>query len=270
MLQYKNIFSKEKKTMPRRPRIDMVGYYHVVNRGVEKRVVYHDNDDFKMFLEILCSACMLYNVQLHAYILMHNHYHLLIQTKQENLSKFMKHINASYAIYFNRKNKRSGHLWQGRFKSWYVTDEAYLYTLVHYIHNNPLKANITKYLKKYPYSSYPAFIEMTEAIPCLQNSFMFEDFKEKNERKSFLQSTADERILTEIKKASNLVVTSVSQKALDKQHLESILSKISNTEDRNTKIFQAYNEGYSQHTIAQHLSISQPYINRIIKKIRDS
>jgi REP element-mobilizing transposase RayT/predicted transcriptional regulator len=248
----------------------MVGYYHIVNRGVEKRIVYHDDDDFKMFLEILCSACMLYDARLHAYVLMRNHYHLLIETKQENLSKFMKHINASYAIYFNRKNKRSGHLWQGRFKSWYVTDEAYLYTLVHYIHNNPLKAKIAKNLKEYPYSSYPAFIEMAQTIPCLQSSFIFQDFKEKNERKSFLQSTADERILTEIKKASSLVVTSASQKVLSKQRLESILSKITDTEDRNTKILQAYNKGYSQHAIPQYIGISQPYINRIIKKIRES
>lgn len=256
--------------MPRRPRIDMMGYYHIVNRGVEQRVVYNDNDDFAIFLEILCSACAIYNAQLHAYVLMHNHYHLLIETKQENLSKLMKHINASYAIYFNKKNKRSGHLWQGRFKSWYVTDEAYLYTLVHYIHNNPIKANITQKLDTYPYSSYPSFVEEAKAIACLQNSFVFQDFKEKKERRSFLQSTADERILTEIKKASNLVVTSLSQKRFDEYHLKTLLHNITDIEDRNIKILKAYNEGFSQHVIAGCLGISQPYINRIIKKMRNS
>ncbi len=128
--------------MPRRPRIDMVGYYHIVNRGVEQRVIYKEHEDYETFLEMLCMACKLYDVQLHGYVLMNNHYHLLIETTRENLSKFMKHINASYAIYFNRKYKRSGHLWQGRFKSWYVTDEAYLYALISYIHNNPVKAKI--------------------------------------------------------------------------------------------------------------------------------
>lgn len=94
--------------MPRRPRIEMVGYYHIVNRGVEQRIIYHDKDDFAMFFEIICSACTLYHAQVHAYALMSNHYHLLVETKEEDLSKFMKHINASYAIYFNKKNKCSG------------------------------------------------------------------------------------------------------------------------------------------------------------------
>ena len=88
--------------MPRRPRIDMVGYYHIVNRGVEQRIVYKDKEDFTMFLNLLCSGCLLYDVALHGYVQMSNHYHLLIETKKENLSKFMKHLNASYAIYFNK------------------------------------------------------------------------------------------------------------------------------------------------------------------------
>ncbi len=71
-------------------------------------------------------------------------YHLLIEIKQENLSKFVRQLNMNYAIYFNKKYKRSGHLWQGRFKSWFVTDEAYLYTLMCYIEQNPIKANIVK------------------------------------------------------------------------------------------------------------------------------
>lgn len=255
--------------MPRRPRIEMVGYYHIVNRGVEQRIIYHDKDDFAMFFEIICSACTLYHAQVHAYALMSNHYHLLVETKEEDLSKFMKHINASYAIYFNKKNKRSGHLWQGRFKSWCITDEAYLYTLVHYIYNNPLKAQIAEKLEDYPYSSYRAFVEKTKAVPCLQNSFVFQDFKEKKERKSFLKSTADESILLEMKKASNLVVTSLGSKNRDALDLQTILSDIVNNKDRNTKIFNAHQAGYSQHAMAQCLGLSQPYINRIIKKMRE-
>ncbi len=84
---------------------------------------------------------------------MSNHYHLLIETTQENLSKYMKHLNASYAIWFNRKYSRSGHLRQGRFKSWYVTDESYLYTLIGYIENNPVKAGMVKKPGEYLYSA---------------------------------------------------------------------------------------------------------------------
>jgi REP element-mobilizing transposase RayT len=256
--------------MPRRPRIEMVGYYHIVNRGVEQRITYEEQEDFETFLVMLCAACKIYNVQLHGYVLMNNHYHLLIETTQENLSKFMKYINASYAIYFNRKYKRSGHLWQGRFKSWYVTDEAYLYTLISYIHNNPVKAKIVDKSEKYRYSSHLAFVEKVEPIECLRNSFIFTEFQDKNDRKAFLQSTTDDSILYEIKKASNLVVTSVNEKTLSTQRLQEIFANILDNKDRNKKIFQVTNEGYSQHTIAVFLEISQPYVNKIVKKMRDN
>ena len=251
--------------MARRPRIDMVGNYHIVNRGVEQRIIYKDEKDFQTFLEILCTGCQLYNVQLHAYVLMNNHYHLLIETKDENLSRFMKHLNAAYAIYFNKKYKRSGHLWQGRFKSWYVTDEAYLYALIWYIENNPLKAKMVKKLGEYNYSSYLSFIEKTVPIACLTSSLVFLDFPNKKEREEFLQCSVDERILEEIKKASNLVVTSVKDKKLDKQKLNDMFNK---GKERNETVFQAYETGYSQYEIAECLGLTQPYINKIIKKVR--
>ena len=133
--------------MPRKPRIEIPGYYHIVNRGVERRVVFKDNDDYAYFIELLCHHSKNYNITIHNYCLMSNHYHLLIEIAQDeipqvrgqNLSKFMRQLNSDYAVYFNKKYKRSGHLWQGRFKSWYVTDEAYLYTLILYIEQNPLK-----------------------------------------------------------------------------------------------------------------------------------
>ncbi len=110
--------------MPRKPRIEIPGYYHIVNRGVERRVVFKDNSDYEYFIELLCFHSKNYNIIVHSYCLMSNHYHLLISIEQENLSKFMRQLNSDYAVYFNKKNKRTGHLWQGRFKSWYVTDEA--------------------------------------------------------------------------------------------------------------------------------------------------
>jgi len=247
----------------------MVGHYHVVNRGVEQRTVYKDDEDFEMFLEILCIACQLYNVQLHGYVLMSNHYHLLIETKDENLSRFMKHINASYAIYFNKKYKRSGHLWQGRFKSWYVTDEAYLYVLIGYIENNPIKAKMVKRLGEYRYSSYLAFSNKADVISCLKNSFVFEAFPNVNDRVEFLETAVDERILEEIKKASNLVVTSVKEKKLDPKDLKRHFKNVISSSDRDQKILDAYNKGYSQHLIAEHLGYTQPYIFKIIKKMKE-
>ena len=114
--------------MPRRPRIEIPGFYHIINRGVEQRTIFQESADYEYFEELMCFYGKSYGITLHNYCLMSNHYHLLIEITQENLSKFMRQLNMNYAIYFNKKYKRVGHLWQGRFKSWYVTDEAYLYT----------------------------------------------------------------------------------------------------------------------------------------------
>ena len=101
----------------------------------------------------------------HKYM-MTNHYHLLIETEYENLSKAMRDINALYAGYFNRKYKRIGHLWQGRFKSWFVTDDAYIYTLIKYIEFNPIKAGIVKTAYEYPYGSFQMFCTERSALEC--------------------------------------------------------------------------------------------------------
>ena len=247
----------------------MVGYYHVVNRGVEQRIVYKDDEDFETFMELLCSGCSLYGIKLHDYVLMSNHYHLLIETTKENLSAYMKYLNASYAIYFNKKYKRSGHLWQGRFKSWYVTDEAYLYTLISYIEHNPVKAGMVQRVGDYHYSAYSAFIEEATPIQCLRESIMFTDFANPQERIAFFESTEYEHLLDEIKKASNLVVTHVKEKKPDPKRLEAMFSNIRETGERNQQILRAYDEGYSQHAIAMYLGFTQPYIHKIIKSLRE-
>ena len=145
--------------MARRPRIEIAGYYHIVNRGVEQRVVFEEPDDYEYFEELMCLYAKNFGITIHNYCLMSNHYHLLIEITRPSLSKFMRQLNMNYAIYFNKKHKRSGHLWQGRFKSWYVTDEVYLYTLMCYIEQNPLKAGMVKDIAYYPYSSYHYFID---------------------------------------------------------------------------------------------------------------
>ena len=138
--------------MVRRPRLDLIGFHHVVNRGVAKRKIYIFDEDKDKFLEILCKACKIYKVNVHDYCLMNNHYHIFIETTSENLSLFMRQINGNYAIYFNKKYKRVGHLWQGRYKSWYVVNEAYFYSIFRYIEHNPIKARMIKNVGEYPYT----------------------------------------------------------------------------------------------------------------------
>ena len=191
--------------MARRPCIEIAGYYHIVNRGIDKMNIFHHPDDYKYFKEQMCLHMKSYGITLHNYCLMSNHYHLLIETSTDNLSKFMRQLNMNYAIYFNKNYKRVGHLWQGRFKSWFVTDDAYLYTLMLYIEQNPLKANMVKTLEAYPYSSYHYFLQK-EIPKCLQNLSIVQNHGNDHEAiQVMLNSKVDTSVLQELKKASSLV-----------------------------------------------------------------
>ena len=199
---------------------------------------------------------------------MGNHYHLLIETAQENLSKFMRQLGMNYAIYFNKKYKRVGHLWQGRFKSWFVTDEAYLYTLMLYIEQNPLKANIVKALEEYPYSSYHYFLQ-PETPECLQQSWIIQNHGNDMEAiREMINSKVDYSVLQELKQASSLVETPNLQKKPDIDKLKKIFEKTKDIKERNRQILKAYENGYSQHTIAKVLGISQPAVSAVIKRAR--
>ena len=253
--------------MPRRPRIEVAGYYHIINRGVEQRVIFKEKEDYEQFEELMCFYAKSYGITIHNYCLMSNHYHLLIEIQHENLSKFMKQINANYAIYFNKKYKRSGHLWQGRFKSWYVTDEAYLYTLMLYIEQNPLKANMVQVLEEYPYSSYHYFLDAKNIPKCLKQSWVVQNFLDDIEAiQAFLNSTVDTSQLDEMRKASSLVESSNIDKKPDEVKLRKILEKERDTKERNKQIAKAYKQGYSQHMIAKVLELNQATVQRIIKR----
>lgn len=180
----------------------------------------------------------------------------------------MRAVNAQYAAYFNRKYKRVGHLWQGRFKSWFVTDDAYLYTLVKYIEFNPLKANMVKHLDEYPYSSYNAFIDKRSPITCLKRSIMYTQFVVLNDRIDFFESWYDEAILLEIKKASRLVVSSVSTNELPLADLQKMFASFQTKDERNEKIIKAVKLGFSQNAIARVLGVTQGTISHVLRKHR--
>ncbi len=252
--------------MARRPRIEIAGYYHIINRGVAKMNIFRHPDDYAYFEELMCFYMKSYGITLHNYCLMSNHYHLLIEISQENLSKFMRQLNMNYAIYYNKKYKRTGHLWQGRFKSWYVTDEAYLYTLMLYIEQNPLKAKMVKRLEVYPYSSYHYFLEK-EIPECLKNAWVVQNHdNDKEAIVEMLNSDVNSSVLQELKSASSLVEAPNVDKKPDMQKLTKLLSGISDTQKRNKKIVKAYKEGYSQHMIAKVLGLNQATVQRIIKR----
>lgn len=141
--------------MPRKPReISPTGVYHIMFRGINKQLLFEDQEDYKKFLSILKavkanSACKLY-----AYCLMGNHVHLLIQDEADEIGLLMKRIGISYARYYNEKYERNGHLFQDRFRSENIESEKYLLTVLRYIHQNPQKAGLAQKVWEYPWSSY--------------------------------------------------------------------------------------------------------------------
>ena len=128
--------------------------YHIINKGNRRETVFHDSYDYERFLKLLLESKEKYSIELFAYCLMPNHFHLVIYTKYaESLSKAMHWISSSYVRYYNKKYKISGHLWQGRYKSFIVEQDSYLLVLLKYVEANPKRSNIVKQCEEYKYSS---------------------------------------------------------------------------------------------------------------------
>lgn len=133
--------------MARPLRIEYAGaWYHITCRGNERRAIFTDDKDRSRFLEILSRSIELYGIEVHAYVLMGNHFHLIIKAKEANLQKFMQRFNTAYTVYFNNKYRRTGHLYQGRYKSILIDADSYLLELSRYVHLNPVR--IRKHSRK--------------------------------------------------------------------------------------------------------------------------
>ena len=114
-------------------------YYHVTCRGNERKAIFLNDEDRKLFLDKLLFSCNIFNVPVLSYVLMNNHFHMLLATPEGNLPDFMRHFNISYTSSFNRRHGRVGHLYQGRYKAYLVEADSYLLELSRYIHLNPVR-----------------------------------------------------------------------------------------------------------------------------------
>ena len=163
--------------MARPLRIEYPGaFYHVINRGNAGESIVASERDSVRFLEYLGKTVERFSIVIHTYCLMSNHYHLLVETPYPNLSLAIQWLSVSYATYFNRKHRRSGHLFQGRFKSILVDADEYLTSLSRYIHLNPVRAKVATKPEAYRWSSYPAFIGKTEAPVWLETERLLSNF----------------------------------------------------------------------------------------------
>jgi putative transposase len=163
--------------MTRPLRVEYPGaYYHVINRGNNQEKIFKNDRDKEKFLEYLQIAAERFSIIIHTYSLMNNHYHLLVETPEANLSVAMQWINVSYATYFNRKRGRHGHLFQGRFRAILIEADAYLKHLSRYIHLNPVRAKMVSAPADYLWSSYGAYIGKQKVPQFLETNRLLSNF----------------------------------------------------------------------------------------------
>lgn len=169
-------------------------FYHVTSRGNEQREVFKSKRDREKFLSYLGSATVRYGAVIHAYCLMSNHYHLLLETPEGNLPSIMRHINGAYTTYFNIKRKRAGHLFQGRYKAILVEADAYATELSRYMHLNPVRAVIVSRPEEYPWSSYQYYISRTSSPAWLKIDFILGYFgKQGSKYRVFVEEHIDKK-----------------------------------------------------------------------------
>lgn len=150
--------------MARPLRIEFPGaVYHVTSRGNERRPIVGSNRDRLAFLHFFAIAAKRFNWSVTAWVLMTNHFHLVIQTYEANLSRGMHWLNSAYAGWYNHVHKRSGHLYQGRFKSFLIEKETYLAEVLRYVVLNPVRAKMVQRPEDYRWSSYRATAGLDEA-----------------------------------------------------------------------------------------------------------
>lgn len=180
--------------MARPLRIEFEGaWYHVMNRGAERQDVFASDAQRERFLELLGDLADGFGVETHAYCLMGNHYHLLVQTPLGNLGRGMRHLNGVYTQFFNRDQRRDGALFRGRYKAILVDADEYLLHLTSYIHRNPIEAGMVERLGDHRWSSYPAYIGRARAKAWLRRDMVYSMLGGKAKRyQSFVESGVDE------------------------------------------------------------------------------
>jgi putative transposase len=152
------------------------GHYHVMSRGNDRRAIVRDDRDRQKWIDWLRRAVETYGWRLHAFVLMGNHHHLFVETPEPNLSAGMQFLNGSYTSYFNRRHRRAGHLFQGRFKAQLVEEQGYYQEVSRYIHLNPVRAKLVQRPQAYRFSSYPGYHWAARALPWVTYSSVLGEF----------------------------------------------------------------------------------------------
>jgi REP element-mobilizing transposase RayT len=268
--------------------------YHITSRGNEKKLIFKDERDREIFLDTLSQVDKRYNWLCHAYCLMNNHYHLLIETPDGNLSAGMRQLNGVYTQAFNRQHNRVGHLFQGRYKGILIQKDSHLLEVCRYVVLNPVRAKAVKKTGQWRWSSYQATAGIEKPHPCLSTEWILNQFgstrriAEKAYRKfvedgikqeSIWEAVRAQSILGEeeftatltdyLRGKKDIAELPKSQRYIDRPSLEKIFSKniLKDIGKRNRKISEAVRRhGYRQREVADYLEMHFTSISRILRE----
>jgi REP element-mobilizing transposase RayT len=182
--------------MPRARREDHEGaWHHVMNRGIDRATVFRNDDDRRIFFECLAAATHRYKLQVHAYCLLGNHFHLLLFSESGLLSGGMRFLLGRFTQRINYRDGRDGPIFRGRFASVTIEGDAHLVRASRYIHRNPIEAGLVREAWDWPWSSASAYIGLTAPPDWLATAAILEMFgahRQQQEYRAFLEAEIDE------------------------------------------------------------------------------
>ncbi len=275
--------------MARPLRLEYTGaLYHVTSRGDRQEDIFEDDEDRQQFLQILNDVSEACNWVCHAYCLMTNHYHLLIETPDANLSKGMRQLNGVYTQTFNRAHDLTGHLFQGRYKAIIVEKQSYLLELARYIVLNPVRAQMVRSTRDWRWSSYRSTIGQAEGPACLRTDFILSAFGKRRQKaiegyKQFVvegkrQLSPWHELTNQVYLGSDAFITKIQNHIDQNAELDEVPSAQRRPvprslkgyqrkyKNRNTAIYEAYRSGgYTLKDIGQYFDLHYSTVSGIIK-----
>lgn len=283
-------------TMARPLRLEYEGaVYHITSRGNARESIFLDEGDRARFLEVLADVVDRYDWICHAYCLMTNHYHLLIETPDAGLSQGMQLLNGVYTQWFNRRHDRVGHLLQGRFKAILVEKESQLLELVRYVVLNPVRAKMVRSVRNWPWSSYRATAGQTEVPEFLTVDWVLSQFDPDRERavrayRRFIRQGRGINVWDELRAGALLGTDGfvdqlrplLKEKPLDPEYrkrerfaarpsLEELFRDVSDKVTRNERIYQAVRvHHYTLREVGDYVGLLYSTISMIAKRVHET
>ncbi|RUO29984.1 hypothetical protein CWE12_08465 [Aliidiomarina sedimenti] len=264
------------------------GFYHVTNRGNNKEVLYRSRGDMQFFIKYLARACVRSNVKVHAYCLMSNHYHVLLETPEANLSYAVMQFESAFACFVNKKYERVGHVFQGRFDSQLIEEQIYYLTVVRYIMQNPVRAMMIGHPRWYEFCSYRMTMGFEPVAEWFARDYLLNAFEKqgakngldgKQEFVRFINERDYENLWHRIKHGAFLGSDEFVRTHLPKKIPKSLpkalarapqitLRDLKNSyPDRNQFIAAAHMEaGHSQASIARYLGVHPSTVCVVLRK----